>query len=71
MPFGLDEEKNVKPFSLAAAFLLGLVALMQLVRLVLGWPVIVNGASIPLWPSAIACLVLAGLAVMVWREARR
>ena len=71
MPLGLDQENDVKPFSLAAAVLLGVVALAQLVRLVLAWPVIVNGSSIPLWPSAIACLVAAGLAVMVWRDARR
>jgi hypothetical protein len=48
-----------------------LVALAQLVRLVLGWPVVVNGINIPLWASAIACLVAAVLAVMVWREAHQ
>ena len=61
----------MKPFSLIAAVVLGLVALVQLVRLSLGWPVVVNGINIPQWASAIACLVAAGLAVMVWREARQ
>ena len=61
----------MKPFSTAAAVVFGLVALAQLLRLVLAWPVIVNGIGIPLWPSAIACLAAAGLAVMVWREAQR
>jgi hypothetical protein len=61
----------VKPFSTAAAIVFGLVALAQLLRLVMAWPVSVNGIDIPLWPSAIACLVTAGLAVMVWREAQR
>jgi hypothetical protein len=61
----------MKPFSLIAALVLGLVALVQLLRLILGWLVVVNGFAIPLWASAVACLVAAGLAVMVWREARR
>ena len=61
----------MKPFSVIAALMLGLVALMQLLRLILGWSVVVNGFGIPLWPSAVACLVAAGLAVMVWREARQ
>ena len=61
----------MKPFSVVAALVLGLVALVQLLRLILGWSVVVNGFGIPLWASAVACLVAAGLAVMVWREARQ
>ncbi|MBS3963111.1 MAG: hypothetical protein KGZ80_01225 [Methylomonas sp.] len=61
----------MKPFSLIAALVLGLVALVQLLRLILGWSVVVNGFAIPLWASAVACLVAAVLAVMVLREARR
>jgi hypothetical protein len=61
----------MKPFSAIAAVVFALVALAQLLRLVLGWPVVVNGINIPLSASLIACLVAAGLAVMVWREARR
>ena len=60
----------MKPFSLVAALVLGVVALVQLLRLILGWSVVVNGFAIPLWASAVACLVAAGLAIMVWREAR-
>lgn len=60
----------MKPFSSIAAVVFGLVSLVQLLRLVLGWPVVVNGFSIPLWASAVASLVAAGLAIMVWREAR-
>ena len=61
----------MKRFSTIAAVVFALVALAQLLRLVLGWSVVVNGISIPLWASAIACLVAGGLAVMVWREAHR
>jgi len=68
---GSVQETNMKPFSSVAVVVFGLVALVQLLRLVLGWSVVVNGVSIPLWASAVACLVAAGLAVMVWREARQ
>ncbi len=61
----------MKPFSLIAAVVFALVALLQLVRFVLEWPVVINGINIPLWASVIAFLVATGLAVMVWREARQ
>ena len=60
-----------KPFTLIAVVLLSLIAVMQLLRFVLGWEVTVNGVGIPVWASGIAFVVAAGLAVMVWREARR
>ena len=61
----------MKPFTLIAAVVFALVALLQLVRFVLEWPVVINGINIPLWASVIAFLVATGLAVMVWREARQ
>ena len=61
----------MKPFSSIAAVVLALVAIVQLLRFILGWEVVINGIHIPLWVSAIAFVVAAGLAAMVWREARR
>lgn len=61
----------MKPFSTIAALVLALIAVIQLLRFLLGWEVIVNGISIPLWVSAIAFVVAGGLAAMVWREAHR
>jgi len=61
----------MKPFSAIAAVIFALVSVVQLLRLIFSWSVVINGISIPLWASAIACLVAAGLAAMVWREARR
>ena len=61
----------MRPFSRIAALVFGLVALLHVLRLILGWPVVVNGFDIPLWASAFAGLVSALLAVMLWREARR
>ena len=60
-----------KPFTTAALVLLSLIALMQAVRLVSGWEVVVNGLQVPLWPSGLVALVAGGLAAMAWRESRR
>ena len=61
----------MKPFTTITVVLLALIAAVQLLRFILGWEVIANGLIVPLWPSGIAFVITAGLAVMVWREARR
>ena len=61
----------MKPFSLIASLVFGFVAMLQLLRVIQGWSLLVAGVAIPLWASAVACLVAAVLAVMVWREARQ
>jgi hypothetical protein len=59
-----------KPFTTIAVGLFSLIALLQLLRLLFGWEVTVNGVHIPLWASAVAVVVAAGLAAMLWRENR-
>ncbi|MEP6875850.1 MAG: hypothetical protein ABI887_15935 [Burkholderiales bacterium] len=59
-----------KPFTTFAVALLSLLALLQLLRFLLGWEVVVNGVHIPLWVSGVAFVVATGLAAMVWRERR-
>jgi hypothetical protein len=61
----------VKPFTKIAVAVFSLIALLQLLRVVSGWEVTVNGITIPIWASVIAFLVAGILAVMVWREASR
>lgn len=61
----------MKPFATIAAVLLGLIALLQLVRFALAWPVTVNGFSVPVWVSAIAFVVAGGVSIMLWREGRK
>jgi hypothetical protein len=61
----------MKPFSFIAGLVLALIALVQLLRVILGWSVVINGFAVPLWASAVACFVAAVLAAMVWREARQ
>jgi hypothetical protein len=60
-----------KPFTVIAVGLLSLIAVLQLLRFILGWEVTLNGLSIPVWASAIACVVAGGLAAMLWLEARK
>ena len=47
----------------AASFVFGLIALAQLGRLVFQPQVLVAGYEMPLWPSVIALLVLAGFSI--------
>jgi len=49
-------------YSLLCALIFTLVAALQLVRAIRGWPVTVGTTSIPLWVSWIACVVAAILA---------
>jgi hypothetical protein len=58
----------VKPATTVAVVVFALVALLQLLRVVFGWEVIVNGSIIPFWASVIACVAAATLAFMLWRE---
>jgi hypothetical protein len=60
-----------KPFTIIAIVLLALIAILQLLRFILGWEVTVHGVSVPVWASGIAFVVAAGLAVMVWLEMRK
>lgn len=59
-----------RPFTAIAIFFLVLIALLQLLRFLLGWEITVQGMAVPLWASAVAFVVAAGLAAMVWRERR-
>jgi len=60
-----------KPFTVIAIVLLSLIAILQLLRFILGWDVTVQGVSVPVWASGIAFVVATGLAVMVWLETRK
>jgi hypothetical protein len=61
----------MKPFTTLAALLFGLIALAHLYRLVKGFEVVVSGTVIPQWLSAVGLVIGAGMALMLWREARR
>ena len=60
-----------KPVSLIVAVLLGVVALMHLLRFILHVEVIVRGWPVPPWVSVPGFLVPAALAALLWRERNR
>jgi hypothetical protein len=60
----------LKPFATTAITVFLLVSLLQLLRVLAGWEITVNGISIPPWASVIACLAAAALALALWRETR-
>lgn len=53
-----------------AATVFGLMALAQLGRLVIQPAIVVAGITLPLWPSVLACGLLAALSAWLWRLAR-
>lgn len=61
----------MKPFTTLAIVVFLFVALVHILRLLLGWEVIVDGASIPMWASVVGLLVAVGLAAMLWWENRK
>jgi hypothetical protein len=61
----------MQPFTAAAVAILTTIAVVHLLRLVAGWQVTVSGFVVPIWWSAPGFIVAAGLAFMLWREARR
>jgi hypothetical protein len=61
----------LKPFTTISILFLALIAILQLLRFILGWEVTLNGAVVPVWLSGVAFVVAGGLALMVWREHRQ
>jgi hypothetical protein len=57
-----------RPASLVAGVLFLLLAVAQLCRFILGVQVVAAGIEIPIWPSAVAALILAALAVWLLKE---
>ena len=53
-----------------AGIVFGLMSLAQLARLAIRPEVLVAGRCMPLWPSALAFVILGGLSLWMWRLAR-
>ena len=60
----------MKPATTTTMFLLVIVAAGHLVRLLLGVPVTIGGAPVPMWVSIIGTVVPAALAFGLRREHR-
>lgn len=61
----------MKPFTALAILVFTLVAVLQLIRVLMGWGVEIDDFSVPMWASGVAFFVAGGLAIMLWRESPR
>jgi hypothetical protein len=57
-----DSLMDQKTFSIAAGVIFAVVALFHLLRIYMGWPVIIGDWSVPMWLSWIGLIVAGGLA---------
>jgi hypothetical protein len=60
-----------KAFSLAAGVVFLLIALGHVLRIVLGWSIVIQDLSVPMWASWIAVIVMGYLAYEGFRLARK
>ena len=60
----------MKPFTTLAIAIFTIVAVVHLLRILLGWEVLIQGTVIPMWASYLGLIIAGGLAVMLWRESR-
>jgi hypothetical protein len=61
----------MRRYALVSGSFLALLALVQLTRLLLAWPVQVAGVHVPLWPSAAAVVIAGSLSLWAFRAARQ
>ena len=61
----------MKPFTIIAILVFSVVSVLHLVRYFLGWEVVINSVTIPMWVSIIGFIVAGGLAIMLWREMKQ
>jgi len=59
----------MRSYGLVSGFVFAIVALAQLTRALLGWPVRVDGFFVPIWVSFVAFLITGGLSVWGIRAA--
>jgi hypothetical protein len=60
-----------KSFSIVAAVIFTVVALLHLARIYMDWPIAIAGWSVPMWVSWIGLIVAGGLAFFGFRLAAR
>lgn len=58
----------MKPATTVTVLFLFVVALLHLLRLILGVSVTVDGTAVPMWASVVASIGPAALAVWLWVE---
>lgn len=61
----------MRRYELVSGIFFTILALAQLTRAVLGWPVQVAGFTVPIWVSGVAFLIAGSLAMWAFRSASR
>jgi len=61
----------MRRYELVSGIVFSVIALVQLIRTILGWPVQVDLFTVPVWVSGVAFLITASLAVWAFRSAGR
>ena len=62
---------NTKDFVIVSTVIFAMVAVMHLIRLVLGWSVVLGMTSVPFWVSLLVVLISASLAIWGFSLVRR
>jgi hypothetical protein len=60
----------VHRYELVSGIIFTVMAIAQLTRTVLGWPVQVDLFTVPVWLSGVAFLITGGMAIWAFRSAR-
>ena len=60
----------MRRYELVSGAFFSLLAIVQLTRVVMGWPIQVAAVTVPVWASVLACLVAGSLAVWAFRASR-
>ena len=60
----------MRRYELVSGAFFFLLAIVQLTRVALGWPVQVPTVTVPIWASVLACLVAGSLAVWGFRTSQ-
>jgi hypothetical protein len=61
---------SASSYARLAAVIFAIIALLQLLRAVAGWPVTIGGSKMPIWPSWVAFVVAAVLAWLGFSASR-
>jgi hypothetical protein len=59
---GWSHLMDAKGYSRLAAVIFAIIAMLQLLRALSGWPLTLNGVPVPIWASWVACFVLFAIA---------
>ena len=60
-----------KRFNMVAGVIFAAVALLHALRILMGWPVVIGGWTVPMWVSGIGLIVAGGLSYFALGVVRR